>query len=107
MLSGKLKLILRQLLKPFLILFVKRTISNQLRELNEQELQSVNKPNASTYLKIIFGFSLILFLNFTVLAQNIQEKLITGNFQKTSLEQFFKTLGKEPITFVFTIKPNG
>ena len=55
----------------------------------------MNKPFASTYLKIIFGFSLVLFLNFTVLAQNIQEKLITGNFQKTSLEQFFKTLEKE------------
>ena len=55
----------------------------------------MKKPFASSYLKIIFGFSLILFLNLTVSAQNIQEKLITGKFQKTSLEQFFKTLETE------------
>lgn len=55
----------------------------------------MKKPFASTYLKLFFAFSFILLLNFTVSAQNVQEKLINGNFQKTSLEQFFKTIEKE------------
>jgi len=55
----------------------------------------VKKLFASTYLKLFFAFSLILLLNLTISAQNVQEKLINGNFQKTSLEQFFKTIEKE------------
>ena len=46
-------------------------------------------------LKIIFAFCFILLLNFTISAQNIQEKIINGKFQKTSLEQFFKTIEKD------------
>ena len=55
----------------------------------------MKKPFASTYLKLFFAFSFILLLNITVSAQNIQEKLINGNFQKTSLDQFFKTIEKD------------
>jgi hypothetical protein len=55
----------------------------------------VKKPFAQTNLKIIFVFCFILFLKFTISAQNIQEKIINGKFQKTSLEQFFKTIEKE------------
>ena len=55
----------------------------------------MKKPYASTYLKLFFAFIFILLLNFTISAQNVQEKLINGNFQKTSLEQFFRTIEKE------------
>jgi len=55
----------------------------------------VKKPFIQTHLKIIFAFCFILLLNFTISAQPIQEKIINGKFQKTSLEQFFKTLEKE------------
>ena len=37
---------------------------------------------------------MILLLQLNASAQNIQEKLITGNFQKTSLQDFFNTLEK-------------
>ena len=55
----------------------------------------MKKSFASTYLKLFFAFSFILLLNFTVSAQTVQEKLINGEFQKTSLYQFFKTIEKE------------
>jgi len=55
----------------------------------------VKKPFIQTHLKIIFAFCFILLLNFTISAQPIQEKIINGKFQKTSLEQFFKTLENE------------
>lgn len=55
----------------------------------------MKNPFALPYLKIFFAFSFILLLNFTVSAQNVQEKLVTGKFQKTSLDQFFKTVEKE------------
>ena len=55
----------------------------------------MKKPFIQTNLKIIFAFCFILILNSTISAQNIQEKIINGKFQKTSLEQFFKTLEKE------------
>jgi len=55
----------------------------------------VKNPFASNYLKLFFAFSFILLLNFTVSAQNVQEKLVTGKFQKTNLDQFFKTIEKE------------
>lgn len=43
----------------------------------------------------ILALCLILFFGISVSSQNIQEKLISGKFQKTSLEQFFKTIEKE------------
>lgn len=46
-------------------------------------------------LKIIFVFLFLSFLNFPVSAQNIQEKIINGKFEKTSLQEFFNTLEKE------------
>ena len=55
----------------------------------------MKKPYASTYLKLFFAFIFILLLNFTISAQNVQEKLVNGNFQKTSLEQFFRTIEKD------------
>ncbi len=55
----------------------------------------MKKPFIQTNLKIIFAFCFILILNSTISAQNIQEKIINGKFQKISLEQFFKTLEKE------------
>ena len=55
----------------------------------------MKKPFAQTSLKIVFAFCFILLLNFTISAQNIQEKIINGKFQKTSLEQFFKTIEKD------------
>ena len=55
----------------------------------------MKKPYTPTYLKLFFAFIFILLLNFTISAQNIQEKIITGNFQKVSLEQFFRTIEKD------------
>lgn len=64
----------------------------------------MNKSQASVWLKIIFVFSLTLLLRFNVSAQQIQEKLITGKFQKTNLEQFFQTIGRE-YHILFYYKP--
>lgn len=55
----------------------------------------MNKPYASACLKIICVFILSLLLHINLQAQQIQEKLITGKFQKTNLEQFFKTIEQE------------
>ena len=55
----------------------------------------MKKPYTPTYLKLFFAFIFVLLLNFTISAQNIQEKIITGNFQKVSLEQFFRTIEKD------------
>lgn len=52
-------------------------------------------PSTSTYLKIFSVFILILLLQLNSSAQNIQEKLITGNFQKTSIQDFFGKLEKD------------
>ncbi|HEY3372319.1 MAG TPA: carboxypeptidase-like regulatory domain-containing protein, partial [Prolixibacteraceae bacterium] len=51
----------------------------------------------STYLTLRLGaaFLLILILQLNTSAQDIQEKLISGKFQKTSLQEFFNTLEKE------------
>ncbi|MDP3180485.1 MAG: hypothetical protein Q8M67_01570, partial [Bacteroidota bacterium] len=51
-------------------------------------------PANSTFLKLFSAFILILVLHFSVSAQNIQEKLISGKFQKTSLQEFFNILEK-------------
>jgi len=55
----------------------------------------VKNPTLSNCLKIIYAFALILVLNYSIQAQNVQEKIINGKFQKTSLQEFFNTLEKE------------
>ena len=52
-------------------------------------------PTTSAWLKIFSVFILILILHLAVSAQNIQEKLISGKFQKTSLQEFFNQLEKD------------
>lgn len=47
------------------------------------------------FFNLLFTVGFILFLNLTTSAQNIQETLISGKFQETSLEGFFKTIEKE------------
>lgn len=49
----------------------------------------------STCLKIFFSFSFFLLLFSPLSAQKIQEKIISGNFQKVSLPDFFNTIEKE------------
>lgn len=51
--------------------------------------------STSTYLKVISAFVLILLLQLPTSAQDIQEKRISGKFQKTSLHDFFMTLEKD------------
>lgn len=55
----------------------------------------MNKHTPSNLLKAIFVFVFLFFLNHSISAQNIQEKIINGKFQKTSLQEFFNTLEKE------------
>jgi hypothetical protein len=55
----------------------------------------VKNPLISTCLKAIFAFIFFLLLNFSLTAQNIQEKIISGKFQKVSLQEFFNTIEKE------------
>jgi hypothetical protein len=55
----------------------------------------VKYPASPTYLKIFSVLVLTFALHFSVTAQNIQEKLISGKFQKTSLQEFFKTIEKD------------
>ena len=55
----------------------------------------MKKPHISTYTKAIFTFAFLLLLNFSLTAQNIEEKIINGKFQKVSLQDFFNTLEKE------------
>ncbi|MDP2337614.1 MAG: carboxypeptidase-like regulatory domain-containing protein [Bacteroidota bacterium] len=55
----------------------------------------MKKPLISACLKVIFTFTFILILCLSISAQNVQEKLITGKFQKTNLQEFFNTLEKE------------
>ncbi|MBV5311665.1 MAG: carboxypeptidase-like regulatory domain-containing protein [Prolixibacteraceae bacterium] len=52
-------------------------------------------PSTTNYLKVISAFVLLLLLHITTSAQNIQEKLITGKFQKVSLQEFFSKLEKD------------
>ena len=53
-----------------------------------------NPPNL-ILLKVIFTFFCFLFLNFSLSAQNIQEKIISGKYQQVSLQEFFNTIEKE------------
>ena len=54
------------------------------------------KNSLKLYLpKIILVFLFLSLLNSEVFAQNIQEKIISGKFQKTSLQEFFNTIEKE------------
>ncbi len=55
----------------------------------------MKKNNSSALLKVIFSFLLLIFLNQTILAQSIQEKIINGKFQKTNLQDFFNSIEKE------------
>lgn len=55
----------------------------------------MKKTAIRTCLKVFFAFQVLLLLHQPLSAQNIQEKLITGKFQKTSLQEFFTTLEKE------------
>lgn len=49
----------------------------------------------STFLKVIFVSIFILQLHQFLSAQDVQEKIISGNFQKVSLQEFFNTIEKE------------
>ena len=55
----------------------------------------MKKPFHSTCIKLLFATFIILFLNISISAQNIQERIISGKFQKTSLQEFFHTIEKE------------
>jgi len=55
----------------------------------------VKKIYTSLFPKLLFAFGFLMFLNLTISAQNIQETLISGKFQKTRLEDFLKTIEKE------------
>ncbi len=53
-----------------------------------------NPPNF-ILLKVIFTFFCFLLLNFSLSAQNIQEKIISGKYQQISLHEFFNAIEKE------------
>jgi hypothetical protein len=55
----------------------------------------VKKTRFALYIKIVFLLNFFLFLYISSNAQQIQEKLISGKFQKTSLQEFFNVLEKE------------
>lgn len=55
----------------------------------------MKKTKFSIYLKVIFFSNIFLFLYISSNAQQIQEKLVSGKFEKTSLQEFFSTLEKE------------
>ena len=55
----------------------------------------MKKPFHSTCIQIFFASFILLLLNFSTSAQKIQERIISGKFQKTSLQEFFHTLEKE------------
>ena len=55
----------------------------------------MKKTSILTFLKVILVFQTLLLFHQPLSAQNIQEKLITGKFQKTNLQDFFNTLEKE------------
>ena len=54
----------------------------------------MKKSSSTIYLNLFFTLLLFLFLNSTLSAQNIQERIITGKFQRTNLQEFFNTLEK-------------
>jgi len=55
----------------------------------------VKKTYNSTFLKVIFVSLFFLQLNLFLSAQDVQEKIINGKFQKVSLQDFFSTIEKE------------
>lgn len=55
----------------------------------------MKKRYISILSRLLFTIGFIVFLSLTTSAQNIQETLISGKFQKTNLEDFFKTIEKE------------
>jgi len=55
----------------------------------------VKNPLLLTCLKAFYACTFVLFLNHQLSAQNIQEKLISGKFQKVSLQEFFNTIEKQ------------
>ena len=55
----------------------------------------MKKPFHSICLKIFFASFILLILNVSASAQKIQERIISGKFQKTSLQEFFHTLEKD------------
>lgn len=62
---------------------------------NHQNTRSVNNFHIAPIPKIFSLIFLMLLINQAVWSQNIQEKLVTGKFQKVSLQEFFSTLEKE------------
>jgi len=55
----------------------------------------VKESNPSNLLKAILIFAFLVFLNHSISAQNIQEKIISGKFQNTNLQELFNTLEKD------------
>ncbi len=55
----------------------------------------MNKIYNSTFLKVIFVSIFLLQLHLSLFAQDVQEKIINGKFQKVSLQEFFNTIEKE------------
>jgi hypothetical protein len=55
----------------------------------------VKNPSISTILKATLAIFLFLILSLSSSGQHIQEKLITGKFQKASLQEFFNAIEKE------------
>jgi len=54
----------------------------------------VKKINAPIFIKLLVAALFLLLLKFQVSAQNIQEIQINGKFEKTNLDDFFKTVEK-------------
>ena len=55
----------------------------------------MKKNNLTIFLKLFFSIVFVICLIPRIYAQSIQETLISGDFQKTKLEDFFKTIEKE------------
>lgn len=55
----------------------------------------MKKTRFAFYIKVVFFLNIFLLLYISSNAQQIQEKLISGKFQKTSLQEFFNVLEKE------------
>ena len=55
----------------------------------------MKESNPSNLLKAILIFAFLVFLNHSISAQNIQEKIISGKFQNTNLQELFNTLEKD------------
>lgn len=55
----------------------------------------MKKTRFAFYIKVVFFLNIFLLLYISSNAQQIQEKLISGKFQKTSLQEFFNVIEKE------------